>query len=256
MATGIAAVPLLFAKLWSVFPRLFTWPPARDVLHALERLSLLPLVGGAVFMLVTGVANIDLWYPWPFYFPAAHYAVAWITIGALVVHIGAKASITRRALRRAEVPPADDVRGRRRFLGLAIGSSVGLVVITAGQIVLTAAAPGAAGAAARRHRRAGLPGEPHRRRSGRRAGGHVAGLPAARRAGRRRAAATSRLAELAALPQRSATLPISCVEGWSASVRWTGVPLRAVIDAAGVAERDRRRGGVARGTQPVPVVVR
>ena len=42
------------------------------------------------------------------------------------------------------------------------------------------------------------------------------------------------LAELAALPQRSATLPIACVEGWSASVRWTGVPLRLVIDAAGV----------------------
>ena len=31
VATGIAAVPLLFAKLWSVFPRLFPWPPARDV---------------------------------------------------------------------------------------------------------------------------------------------------------------------------------------------------------------------------------
>ena len=183
VATGIAAVPLLFAKLWSVFPRLFTWPPARDVLHALERLSLLPLVGGAVFMLVTGVANIDLWYPWPFYFPAAHYAVAWVTIGALVVHIGAKASITRRALRRAEVAALPDVvratagvpRPRDRLVRRSRGDH-------GGSDVLTAAAPGAAGAAARRHRRAGLPGEPHRRRSGRRAGGHVAGLPVARRA--------------------------------------------------------------------------
>jgi DMSO/TMAO reductase YedYZ molybdopterin-dependent catalytic subunit len=41
------------------------------------------------------------------------------------------------------------------------------------------------------------------------------------------------LDELAAMPQRSATLPIACVEGWSASVRWTGVSLHAVIAAAG-----------------------
>ncbi len=237
VATGIAAVPLLFAKLWSVFPRLFTWPPARDVLHALERLSLLPLVGGAVFMLVTGVANIDLWYPFPFYFPAAHYAVAWITIGALVVHIGAKATITRQALRRAEVPPVEappvDVSGRRRFLGLAIGSSVGLVLVTAGQTFpplrrLAVLAP----------RRGDL---------------GVQGFPVNRTAveARIEPAATSAdyrlrveqggkvlreftVAELAALPQRSATLPIACVEGWSASQRWTGVPLRLVIDAAGV----------------------
>ena len=234
VATGIASVPLLFAKLWSVFPRLFTWPPARDVLHALERLSLLPLVGGAVFMLVTGIANIDLWYPWPFDFPAGHYAVAWITIGALVVHIGAKATITRRALRRTEGPAIPiDVRGRRRFLGLAIGSSVGLMLVTAGQtfsplrrLVLLAPRRGDIG---------------------------VQGFPVNRTAGeagveQTAAASTYRLrvehggvlrreftiAELAALPQRSATLPISCVEGWSASKRWTGVPLRAVITAAGV----------------------
>jgi DMSO/TMAO reductase YedYZ molybdopterin-dependent catalytic subunit len=231
VATGIAAVPLLFAKLWSVFPRLFTWPPARDVLHALERLSLLPLVGGAVFMLVTGVANIDLWYPWPFHFPAGHYAVAWITIGALVVHVGAKASITRRALRREEVPPAD-VAGRRRFLGLALGSSVGLVLVTAGQTFTPL-----------RHLAVLAP---------RRGDIGVQGFPVNRTAveARIEPAATSSdyrlrvehsgdvlreftVAELAALPQRSATLPISCVEGWSASVRWTGVPLRLVIDAAG-----------------------
>ena len=74
VTTGVAAVPLLFAKLWSVFFRLFRWPLADDVLHAVERLSLLPLIGGALFMLVTGVANMSLWYPFSFYFPAAHYA--------------------------------------------------------------------------------------------------------------------------------------------------------------------------------------
>ena len=107
VATGLASIPLLLAKLWSVFPKLFAWPPFHGVASALERLSLLPLVGGAVFMLFSGLANINLWYPWSFNFPVAHYWVAWITIGALVVHIGAKVSTTRRALRRERIEPPD-----------------------------------------------------------------------------------------------------------------------------------------------------
>src|SRR4029079_16836568 len=35
------------------------------------------------------------------------------------------------------------------------------------------------------------------------------------------------------LPQRSATLPIACVEGWSASRTWRGVPVRDLLDRAG-----------------------
>ena len=38
------------------------------------------------------------------------------------------------------------------------------------------------------------------------------------------------LAALALLPQRSAALPIACVEGWSATARWSGV---SVIDVLG-----------------------
>src|SRR5437879_1913696 len=93
---GIASIPLLLAKLWVVYPKLLEWPPVRGVAHALERLSLLPLVGGSLFLLVTGVINIDYWYsPMPFFFPAAHYWVAWIVTGALIVHIGAKATTVR-----------------------------------------------------------------------------------------------------------------------------------------------------------------
>jgi hypothetical protein len=232
VATGIAAIPLLFAKLWSVFPRLFQWPPARDALHALERLSLLPLIGGTIFMLVTGVANVDLWYPWPFFFPAGHFAVAWMTIGALVVHIGAKASITRRALRRGVVEPVAATGDRRRFLAVAIGSSVGLVLVTAGQSFsplrrLALLAP--------RRGDIGIQGFPVNRTAIEAGVDQTAAAPGftlaveSAGAGRR----TFTLAELTAMPQRTATLPISCVEGWSASVRWTGVPLRAVLDRAG-----------------------
>ncbi len=84
------------AKFWVVYPNLFAYPPVRSVAHALERISLVPLVGGALFELATGVANIAYWYsPMPFNFTTAHFYVAWITIGGLIVHIGAKLSLTR-----------------------------------------------------------------------------------------------------------------------------------------------------------------
>jgi hypothetical protein len=92
VATGIATIPLLLVKLWVVYPKLWAWPPVRGVAHALERLSLVPLVAGSLFVLFSGVANVARWYPWEFFFPAAHYWAAWITVGALIVHIGAKAS--------------------------------------------------------------------------------------------------------------------------------------------------------------------
>ena len=98
--TGIATIPLLLAKLWSVFPKLLQWPPVTSVAHLLERVSLVPLVAGALFQLWTGLADIDLWYPLPSFFPTVHYWTAWITMGALVVHIGAKITTTRAALAR------------------------------------------------------------------------------------------------------------------------------------------------------------
>ena len=59
---------------------------------------------------------------------------------------------------------------------------------------------------------------------------------------------TLSLTDLAALPQRSATLPIACVEGWSASRRWTGVSLRTVLDHVGITDADEVRvGSVQKG---------
>ena len=42
------------------------------------------------------------------------------------------------------------------------------------------------------------------------------------------------LAELNALPQHTATLPIACVEGWSTTRVWTGVRLRDLARLAGM----------------------
>jgi hypothetical protein len=100
VATGLASVPLLLAKLWVVVPKLFEWPPVRSIAHAAERVGLLALVGGSLFLLLSGVGNVARWRPWGFTFTAGHYWAALVTFGALFVHVGHKAAITRRNLRR------------------------------------------------------------------------------------------------------------------------------------------------------------
>jgi DMSO/TMAO reductase YedYZ molybdopterin-dependent catalytic subunit len=107
VASGLAAIPLLLAKLWTVYPRLFGWPPVKSVLHALERLSIAVLVAGAIFELVTGLLNVVQWYPWKFAFVPTHYWVAWITVGALILHIAVKAPAIARGYRRPVVEAAD-----------------------------------------------------------------------------------------------------------------------------------------------------
>src|SRR5262245_43305717 len=34
---GLILIPIVLAKLWSVIPRLFVWPPARSIAQMLER---------------------------------------------------------------------------------------------------------------------------------------------------------------------------------------------------------------------------
>ena len=248
IATGIAAVPLLLAKLWTVFPKLFAWPPFQSVASVLERLSLLPLVGGAVFLLFSGIANINLWYPWPFNFPLAHYWVAWITMGALVVHIGAKVSITREALRRAdphgtgtdaatatatataEVPAG---MSRRQLLATAFGVSGLVTLATVGQ---TYAPLRKLALLAPRRPDTGPQGFPVNRTA------RAAGVTTPAQAPDYRLEVTGRgitpisldLGRLRAMPQHRATLPIACVEGWSVSREWEGVRVRDLLALAGV----------------------
>ena len=235
VATGIATIPLLFAKLWSVFPRLFRWPVADNAVHAIERLSLLPLIGGSLFMLTTGVANIELWYPWVFFFPAGHYAVSFVVMGSLVIHATAKWATTRRELRRHPAGPREpalSVAGRRRFLGAVGATSAALVVATVGQTVsplrkLAILAP--------RRPDIGVQGFPVNRtavEAGVTDTAQDPGFALAVETGGE-TLRTFTLTELGELPQRSATLPISCVEGWSTSQTWDGVPVRDILDRAG-----------------------
>jgi hypothetical protein len=246
VATGIATIPLLLAKLWTVFPKLLRWPPFDDVAHALERVSLVPLIGGSLLLLFTGLANINGWYPWPFNFVVTHYWTAWITIGALVVHGGAKWTMTWRALglRPRTTPAAPSASSatsfdeptalleRRNFLATVAGA-VGLVtLVTVGETVaplrkLTLLAP--------RRPDVGPQGFPVNRSA------VAAGVTTSARDPRfvlrvegnvRRPLALT-LDDIARLPHASATLPIACVDGWSTSQRWTGVRVRDLLDLAG-----------------------
>lgn len=248
--TGIIAIPLLLAKLWVVYPNFFAYPPVRTIAHALERISLVPLVGGALFELATGVANIAYWYsPMPFNFTVAHFYVAWITIGGLIVHIGAKLSLTRQVVSGRQRPagqdslpgqevsaPAETVVGsglnRRGFLA-AVGGAAGVLLVTvAGETVaplrdLAILAP--------RNPTIGPQSLPVNKTAiG--AGVIEEALSADYRlvvGGRCRHPRSFSLDELRALPQRDAGLPIECVEGWSAAAAWRGVSLPLLLEMVG-----------------------
>ena len=87
---GLILIPVVLAKLWSVIPRLFVWPPARSIAQLLERISLLMLVGGILFEIITGVLNIQYDYIFGFSFYTAHYYGAWVFIAGFLIHVAIK----------------------------------------------------------------------------------------------------------------------------------------------------------------------
>jgi DMSO/TMAO reductase YedYZ molybdopterin-dependent catalytic subunit len=237
VVTGMASIPLLLAKLWVVYPRFVTWPPVRSVAHAVERIALLPLVGGALFMLFSGTANVARWYPWGFFFPRAHFWAAWVTIGALVIHVGAKAATTAAAVRRA--PRSDLVRAttaeRRAFLAGAGAAAGAVALATAGG---TVGALSTVSVLAQRRPDDGPQGVPVNKAASQAGVLETARDPAWRLqvTGAVRTPLELSLADLRAMPQHEAELAIACVEGWSASARWRGVRVRDVFELAGAAE--------------------
>jgi DMSO/TMAO reductase YedYZ molybdopterin-dependent catalytic subunit len=294
VATGIASIPLLLAKLWTVWPRFFSYPPVKGIAHAVERLSLLPLVGGSLFQVVTGVSNIAHWYWFKFYFTTAHYEMSWVVIGGLVTHIGAKWVTTRDVVTHRgefaivdpntspstttnelvspalpatsyEVTEASDAVDDEPIIDAPVdnddpgGGSVDsnghrrlpagmtrrgfLVTAGAASLVITAATVGETLGPLRRLDLLG----PRRPNVG------PQGLPVNRSA---KAAKVTKLPsqiadyrlevtgavkhplrltleDLQAMEQTTATLPIACVEGWSASATWTGIQMRELLAQAG-----------------------
>jgi DMSO/TMAO reductase YedYZ molybdopterin-dependent catalytic subunit len=255
---GLIMIPVVLAKLWSVIPRLFTWPPARSAANVLERVSLLMIVGGVLFEIVTGVLNIQYDYIFGFSFYTAHYFGAWVFIAGFVAHVALKLPIMIRSLwsrsfagvlrtsRADTVPEPLDEYGlvatdpdaptlsRRGILAVVGGGALLVAVLTAGQTI----------GGWTRHLAVLLP-------RGRSYGNGPNDFQI------NRTAATARIdpaltgdrwrlqllggpqplvldrVMLAAMPHHTVDLPIACVEGWSTVETWTGIRLAHLAAAAG-----------------------
>jgi len=234
--TGTAAVPLLLVKLYAVYPKLFAKVPlgrARElVLHLLERISIALLVAAAIFQLTTGVLNTTEWYAWSFSFRSTHYAVAWVAFGALVLHVSVKLPVIRSALSR----PIDDGEQpepgltRRGLVRTAFGASGLAVLAVAGGTV-----PWLRSISIFETHDGSGPQNLPVTKSARAARVTATALSPSYALEVVHAGTTKRLslAELSAMSQHRVTLPIACVEGWSASGEWTGVRLRDLLDLVG-----------------------
>ncbi|MGV9573747.1 molybdopterin-dependent oxidoreductase, partial [Streptomyces nigra] len=106
VTVGVALIPVLLAKLWSVIPRFFALPPVRSVSQALDRLSLLFLVGGGLFTFLTGVLNVQLDYVFPGSFYRLHFYGAWVFMSAFAAHAALRIPGTVRTLRQHGGPLA------------------------------------------------------------------------------------------------------------------------------------------------------
>jgi DMSO/TMAO reductase YedYZ molybdopterin-dependent catalytic subunit len=275
-------IPILLAKLWSVLPKLFEWPPLRSTAHALERLSLLLLVGGAVFEFATGVLNIQQWYKFPGSFYTLHYYGAWVFVAGFVVHVGLKSRTVIRSLRarglvrelrvdtahtEPESPDAGDLVSpapavptisRRGALAFAGAGSLLLLALSVGQSLggplrrtaLLAPHGQDLGAGPNDFQINQTAAEVGIRKAETGASWRLT-LDQAERTGQ----APVRLsrAELLGLEQHTAHLPIACVEGWSTDNQaWTGVRLRDLARLADVSHpasvrvQSLERGGTFR----------
>ena len=231
--SGIAAIPLVIVKLWSVWPKLFERPVIGGPVRQIERLSILVLVGSMLFQLSTGLLNIAQWYAFKFFFTTSHYAMSYVAAGAVLVHVGVKLPVIRRALGEpVDDIPTGELSGPTRrtvlrgtWLAVAIAT-----VATAGQTVpllrrVSVLAPRSG---------QGPQGVPINRSA------IAAGVVRSAQSPAYRLTVTNgsstrafSLAELQAMPQATHRLPIACVEGWSADAEWTGVVLADLIATVG-----------------------
>jgi DMSO/TMAO reductase YedYZ molybdopterin-dependent catalytic subunit len=275
---GLVLVPILLFKLWSVLPKLFEWPPLRSPAHALERLSLLLLVGGAVFEFATGILNIQTWYKFPGSFYPLHFYGAWVFIAGFVVHVALKLPTMVRALRSrsfirelrtnlartrpeppeagylAPVAPAEPTISRRGVLAFAGAGSALIALLSVGQSLggplrwTALLAPHGANPSG--------PDDFQVNQTAASAGirgletGDAWRLTLGRDGQASQPPAALSRADLLGKEQHTASLPIACVEGWSTDNQaWTGVRLSDLARLAGVAHpssalvKSLQRGG-------------
>jgi hypothetical protein len=249
VTTGVAAIPLLLVKLWSVLPKLFEAPPLRDprrlLLTVLERGSIAVLVAASVFQLATGVLNAAQWYLWTsFSFRTTHYALAWVAIGALLVHVAVKLPLIRDVLAHDIDATTHDRPGATAPGALSRRALVRTTFAAAGVAVLATAGgtvPWLRRVSVFATRTGEGPGGVPINKSARAAGVEDSALsPDWRLELVRSGAVLASLSydDLRAMPQHTVDLPIACVEGWSAQGTWSGVRVRDLVRLVATAQSD------------------
>lgn len=255
---GLMTLPFILAKLWSVMPKLFERPVVRNFAGALERISLLLLVGSVLLEFATGILDIDSYYRFPVNFRIVHYYGAWVFVTMFVLHFCVKLPTVRRSYRErgvlkpllqglpttepeppvagsvAPVSPAAPTLSRRGLLAMLGGASLTIFAVQAGSSI----------------------GGPFRRLALLAPRGRVFGTgpndfqvnhtaasaqitPAMTGSGWRLTLVGERTMsftrqQLLSMAQTTHTLTIACTEGWSTTQHWTGVrlaDLARVVDA-------------------------
>jgi DMSO/TMAO reductase YedYZ molybdopterin-dependent catalytic subunit len=261
--TGLAAIPILLAKLWAVIPQLFERPTARSIAHGLERIGLALLVGGSLFVFATGVLNIQIYYPFGFSFVPAHYYASFIFLAALAFHIVTKLGVMRAAFRErgvlrplredlahtapepglegrhtsAPVAAAPPTMTRRLLLGTVGVGSAALAAMGTGQVVggplrkLALLSP-------RGESFGDGPNDFQVNKTAESAGISMDKVGADWRLTLEVGDESVELTrdDLLGMEQVTADLPIACVEGWSTTQSWTGVRLSELAGMAGAAD--------------------
>jgi hypothetical protein len=260
-----------------VIPRLFAWPPVATPAQAIERLAIALLVSSAVFQFATGVVNTQYWYAFGFNFVVAHYYGAVVFTAALTMHLLVKSPVILRAYRErgwlrplrddllhTRPEPGDEHGGlapadpdpptisRRGLFAFVGGASLLLLVANAGQSIggplrsLAFLAP-------RRQTIGPGPNDFPVNKTAAAARVTEDMVGADWRLELRHGSQTATLSreDLLALSQRTARLPIACVEGWSTTQEWSGVPLPALARLVGAPDTP---GALVTSLQPEAIL--
>jgi hypothetical protein len=254
VATGMATIPLILVKLWSVYPIRFRWPPFRSVKRVAELVTVAILVSATLVQLFTGFFYILGWYPFGWDFLSVHYRLAFVVVGSVLLHIAIKLPDIVYGLQTKiaegdvltelpwyENPESHSIAGplpppvtpglSRRGLLTAAGLGIGAVVITSVGQALNALEP--IGLLAVRQPGRGPQGVPINRTA------EEANVVAAATApdwtlevsGPTPYALTP--AEVEEMSGHEARLPVSCGEGWSVDAQWRGLRLLELVERAG-----------------------
>jgi len=230
-------------------------------------------VSATLVQLITGFLNLLDWRPFGWDFVVVHYALAYVVIGSVLLHVAIKLPDIRYGLstRLAEgdvlteipwhenpashsnagpLPPPKTPGISRRGVLMATGAGIGLVVVTSVGQTLTPLEP--LGLLAVRQPSRGPQGVPVGRTA------EEAGVVAAATdpgwelevTGPR--PYTLGLADLAPLATQAVRLPIAAGQGWSAEADWRGIRLLDLVERAGgsagsrVVVRSLGKGGITK----------